>query len=117
MVEKLKSLLGKIIAEKGAVTLFAIMRMDDLTDKWSVIFSAPWVTTESKDADFSYIVTKLNEGLSEEESASIARVGIFAKDHHIPQLFLRYKADQKIVDEKVNGFAVHEAYILASNPE
>jgi len=116
MVDKLKLLLEEVIAEKGIVTLFAVMRMDDLTDKWSVVFSAPWVTDKTKNSDFSYLVVKLNKFLSPEENSSIARVGMFEKNHHIVQLFSKYKADQKIENEKVNGFKIHEAYILASNP-
>ena len=54
MVEKFKLILAEIKRTKGEVFLFGIMKMDEITDKWSVILSAPWASEGSEDS-FKYL--------------------------------------------------------------
>ncbi len=116
MVEKFKLITNEIEAQKGNFTLFAIMRMDDFIDKWSVLVSADWITDENRTEIFNLVASKMRENLSEEENKSIARIGIFPVQDHITELFLKYKEGFHLQNEKVNGFKVHEAYILKSKP-
>lgn len=116
MVEKFKEILQEINNAKGPVTLFAIMKMDELTDKWSVILSAFWATEENRDEMFTFVREILAQKLTTEEKSNIARIGIFPTDDHVTQLFLQFKKDTFIKeDTKINGFLIHEAYILESN--
>jgi hypothetical protein len=117
MVEKLKQLLDEIIKEKGQVILFAIMSADELTDKWSVVFSASWINETNRNDHFAYLINKINSHLTPEETSSIARVGVFAQDYYLVPLLLGYQSGQKIENIQINGFFVKEAYIIASNPQ
>lgn len=115
MVDKLQDILRKIVDKRGQVSLFAILKMDDLIDKWTVVLSAPWATENSRKEDFEFIKNLITETLSEEERASIARIGIFSKEEQIIRSLSQYKAGSFIADSvKINGNVVHEAHILAS---
>jgi hypothetical protein len=115
MVEKFKTILAKMIAEKGAVTFFAIVRMDDLVDKWSVILCAPWATVANHDEMFRYIIGLMQANLESVELNSVARLSIFSKDEHLIQELLKFKAGAIVENQKINGNRVHQAYILESN--
>ncbi|OGK12871.1 hypothetical protein A3A93_06615 [Candidatus Roizmanbacteria bacterium RIFCSPLOWO2_01_FULL_38_12] len=114
MVDKFRAVVKKINKEKGAMNLFAILKMDEFTDKWTIILSAPWI----KDDTFSYVRDVLIRNFTPEEMNNIARLGIFAKNEHIVGELLKYKEGAIISEEeKINGNLVHEAYILVSNSE
>ncbi len=116
MVEKFNQILEIIAKERGTFMLFAIMKMDDFVDKWSVIISASWLK-ENDFESFNYILKRMKGALNEEENNSIARIGIFDKHHHLIESLLQYKRGSIIKDQKVNGNLIHLAYILESNKE
>jgi len=115
MVEKFKKMLIEIIAVKGAVRLFAIMKMDDLTNKWSIIIAAPWADDVHRKEAFDFIFGLLPKYFNDEERSLVARIGIFDKNEHLIDLLLQYKKNSYINDEKINGNIVHQGYILESN--
>ncbi len=116
MVEKFREILKEIIEQKGQVTFFAIMKMDDFFDKWSVFVSAPWATEENRTETFEFLRGLMMEKLTAEERATIARIGIYPKADYVTQVFLQFSTNTVIKeDTKLNGFLVHEAYVLASN--
>jgi hypothetical protein len=115
MVDKFKTILAKMIAEKGEVTFFAIAKMDELVDKWSVILCAPWATEVNHDEMFRYVLDLIRKNVEVAELNSIARLSIFSKEEHLIQLFLQFKKDAVIENQKVNGNMIHQAYILESN--
>lgn len=118
MVEKFREILRKIVEKKGQVTLFAILKMDDLIDRWTVVLSAPWSTEDTRKEDFELIKTLIIEILNEEERATVARIGIFQKEEQIIRALSQYKQGSLITDTvKINGSVVHEAYILYSESE
>ena len=116
MVDKFKEILKQIIAKKGPVTLMALMKMDDIVDKWSVVFSASWSSDEKgRNEAFKLIFDLTKDILDIDERNSIARIGIFPEKEHLIELLLQYQKDAKIENRKINGNFVHEAYILESN--
>ncbi len=116
MVERFRLILDEIVRQKGPVRLFAILKMDELTDKWTVILSAPWVIESTLRDDFIFLRNLMIVKFNNEEMATVARLGIFTKDEHIIEELLKYKEGSVIEgDEKINGSVVHEAYILASD--
>ena len=119
MVDKLKEIINKILEEKnGQLTVFAMLKMDELTDKWSIIVSAPWANLKNHGESFDYIKNLLDQKLTSEEKITIARIGIFPKDDHAVTALLQFNNDTVIrEDTKINGFTVHEGYILYSNPQ
>lgn len=117
MVDKFKTILSIIIKEKGEVSFFGILKMDELLEKWTVLLSAAWSSEATKKGDFEYIRNLILKTLNSEEISNIARLGILSKDTHLIQLLLKYQSDTEITsDTKLNGNIVHAGYIIASNP-
>lgn len=117
MVEKYKKLVP-LIAEEKDVLLFAMLKMDDLTDRWSVLFSARNVDTLDKRTKVWERLTRiLAENLTDEEAQDIARVGVFPLDDHLVSEVIKYKANDTILEEKVNGSFVHEGHIFICRKE
>lgn len=115
MVEKFKSVLEKIRATKGSVNLFAVLKMDEYTDKWTVLLSAPWITEQTLRDNFVYLRSVLLESFNSDEMATIAKIVVSTNDEHIVQELLKYKSNSVINgDQQINGNLVHEAYVLAS---
>lgn len=116
MVEKFESILQKILQEKKEITFFGIMKMEELSDKWSVIISASWAKAEDRATIFEYIKKLLDETFTLEERSNIAKIGIFDKDEPLIQYFLQLNgAKMWLKDSTINGIRIREAYILASN--
>lgn len=119
MVEKFKNILQKIKTEKGSATVFAILKMDEITDKWSVVFSASWITNETATETFNYLRQIIISALTTEEINSIARLSVFTNNEHLIQLILSsiniQNGDVFLKDTKLNGYKIHEAHIFESN--
>jgi len=117
MVDKFKEILAELKKAKKPVILFAILKMDDITDRWSVIYSASNIRTdEEKRDEFVYLVNLIVEHLSPDEREQIARVGVFSPTTHLIDELLRYKRGYDFAKSTpVNGNVVHEgSFILES---
>lgn len=114
MVDKFKKILSALISAKGAVSVFAVMKMDDITDKWSVIICAPWTDDNSLET-FTFILDEIKKELSSEEVSSVARIAVFKKADHLIEELLKYKAGSEIENQRINGNMVHFAYVIESN--
>ena len=115
MVNKFKTILDAIEKQKGAVNFFAVMKMDNFLDKWSVAIAADWINKNNDNKTFSDIYSIFTKFLTLEEAASLARIGLFTNDGYIPQLFKQYQSNTKLENQKINGFQIYEAYIIKSN--
>ncbi len=113
VIEKFRVLLKKIEDQEGKVLLFVIMKMDDLTDKWSIVISANWVK-DNKEDYFEKIVNLIKTIFTSDEISTIARLGLYKENDYMTNLFTKYKSEQQIINEQINGFKVHEAYIFKS---
>ncbi|MFA5931849.1 MAG: hypothetical protein WC793_00510 [Candidatus Paceibacterota bacterium] len=114
MVEKLKKILEKIEKEKGKVDLLALLKMDDLIDKWTIVFSATWATIQNRDEVFNMIRNYILTDFSPEEVNEIAKISIFSKDEHLVEELLKYKSGATFSNQPVNGNMVHVAEIIKS---
>lgn len=117
MVEKFQKILERIVDTKGDVVLLGIFKMDDITEKWSVIIAANWISQENRDDCFLYVSSIIQEELSEEETSKIARIGIFDSSAHLVKLLLDFKSGSEIKERQINGNTIHHGFILASNKE
>ena len=86
--EKFKEILKIIKNDKGDVVLFALIKMDELVDRWTIIISASWAKEGDTDV-FKYILKLIKSNLSEEELSTMARIGIFPKTDNFIQLLLK----------------------------
>ena len=120
MVDKLKTILQMIRDDKHDVLLFAALKLDEISDRWSIIYVESGTnSTETKDENksetFKYLADKLLANLSKEESRSIARVVVSSLENHLVINLLKFKAGTEFKESTpVNGNIVHEGYILAS---
>jgi hypothetical protein len=116
MVENIKKILLKLNDQQKPVWLLALLKMDELVDRWSLIISAPWANEQNRDKEFGNILALLKETLTNEESSSIARVNFMNKEDHLIEQLLKKNTGDVIKSETVNGNTVHEGYIIESNP-
>jgi len=121
IITKFQTIYNSVRTEKGSFTLFMILKMDEYTDKWSILISAPWITQDNKSEIFKYLAGIISSKLTQQEVTTIARLGLFLPNEHLVTLFtgtFRVQANSapiKLVNTKVNGYQVHEAYIYESS--
>lgn len=121
LIDKFQIIYSEIKKEKGNFYLFMVLKMDEFTNKWSVVVSAPWATREKQKDSFSEVARKITSSFSKEEISSIARIGIFQPDEHLIKLITGSIRVQdgpaiKLDNTKINGFQIHEGYIFESKP-
>jgi hypothetical protein len=113
MVDKLNAILSIIERDKGPVSLFAAAKMDELTDRWTIILSAEWAKDAERET-FEYLIGILIEKLSP-ELGSVARVGVYTPDEHLIEDLLKFKKGSHLTESiQANGNTIHEAYIIES---
>lgn len=119
--ENYKKALSEFRSNNGnkPVYLLAVLKMDELVDRWSIIVSIDQMTTETRRTTFSTFIKALQDNLSSEELDEIARIAFYTPDEHLMQLFFeKFTAGQHIKeDAKVNGNVIHEGYIITINKE
>ncbi len=114
MIEKFKQILDRIEVVRGEVAVFALLKMDEFVDKWTVVFCASWATDVNRAEVFEMIRLKIIEILTPEEVGEIARIAIYPKTEHFIQELMRYKSGDTFENAKINGNTVHYANIIKS---
>jgi len=114
MVEKFNKILENIEKIKGNITIFALLKMDEFIDKWTVVFCASWATDTNRAEIFEIIRKQIIATLTPEEVREIARIAIYPTTEHFIQELLQYKSGTTIENQKINGNTVHYAYIIKS---
>jgi hypothetical protein len=117
MVEKLKKVLAELNLNHKQLWLFAMLKMDEIVDKWSLIVSAPWISDDSRSNDFEYIIGLLKKELTGEELSTIARLVLLDKDDHLVEELLKKNTGDSVKEEAVNGNVVHDGIIIESNKD
>jgi len=122
IITKFQTIFSTIKLEKNSnFYLFMVLKMDEYTDKWSVVVSAPWMTSENSRESFNYIAQKITQVLTKEEVSNLARIGVFQPNEHLITLVtqtirIQDAEPMKIENTKLNGYTIHEAYIFESIP-
>ncbi|MBN1584925.1 hypothetical protein JW899_00995 [Candidatus Uhrbacteria bacterium] len=115
MVKGFEEVVRKLSGKHSELCLFAVLKMDDLVDKWSVIISGTWSDDKMKRKEiFDDAVSLMTDEFDESELGSIARVGIFSQNEHLITLLSKYKKGTSFDNEKINGNQIFEGYILES---
>lgn len=115
LLDRFKGILAALEDKRGRVSIFAILKMDDITDRWTVFLSAPWINQADRGAIFSDLRDLILKNIEPKNLSSIARFGIFEPKEHLVELLLEnFNAGDYIAnDRQVNGNIIHEGYILA----
>jgi hypothetical protein len=116
MVEKFITILGNIEKEKGQVVLLALLKMDEIFDKWTIVFCADWSVESNRMETFEFIRGEILRNLNTSEISEIARIAIYPRNEHLISELLKYQSGVELKDQKVNGNIIHCAHIIKSNP-
>jgi len=114
MVEKFQQILDNIEKEKGEVTIFALLKMDEYVDKWTIVFCASWANDTNRTETFAIIKNKIISILKPEEVNEIARIAIYPETEHFIQELKQFKSGTIVENIKINGNTVHYANIIKS---
>jgi hypothetical protein len=94
------------------VCLFAILKMDELADRWTLIFGLDDVSERQRFFDIAKAI--IDSNISRDDSQNIARIGVFPLTDHLISELLKYPAKQELKEIKANGNFIHHGYILIS---
>lgn len=120
MVDKFYNLIQVFEERYGTLGLLAILKMDEVIDKWSLIVS-PGDTTristeQERDSAFDFVYQWIESNLTKEEAESIARIGLLTDASHIVRELKQLKSESEgmliLNDRRINGNHVHEAFVL-----
>lgn len=118
MVDELLNKFNEIVnaaeSDGKGLSLFAVAKLDNTSDGWSIISKPEIDSIESRRELFKYFVDMLVKKLTPQELADIARVGVFPLSEHLVEDILKYKKGHLVESFPANGNIVHEAYILES---
>ncbi len=116
--EKLIAVCNALEQSKGTVYLLAALKMDELTEKWTLVVSSEWVNDAGFDEAFTEVRSKLLESFDNDISQFV-RIGIFNTNEHIVELIMqKYKSGDVIKeDTQINGNLIHEGYIVKTVDE
>ncbi len=116
MNDKFKTILELIESETGvSAVLFVLLKMDDITDRWTVLYADSSINSESRKNMFNILLEKMKMVLTAEELSSIARIGIFSIKDHLTECLLRYQSGVILKNEKINGNFIHEGFVIKSD--
>ncbi len=78
-LDNIRAVCADFEASRGETNLFAILKMDEITDKWTIVVSAGWVEEYTFDELFAELRMALINRVGDSMN-SIARIGIFTLD-------------------------------------
>lgn len=114
--DKFEKIKDEIVSEKGAVTLFMLLKMEDKEDRWSVALSAPWADADTH-GSFDYLWKKLQKRLDENEKASLGTFMIIPSQAYAVDIYTEFKPGSILTDQVLkSGATVSSAIIVESNP-
>lgn len=113
--EELKKVLNILNENDKSVWLFASLKMDEFVDKWSLVFSAPWINELNKSEEFKNIIDILKENIADDKLSSIARIVFLPKTDHLVEELLKKTTGYEFKEEKVNGNIIHCGVVIESN--
>ena len=117
LVSKFVSLEQEIAQEKGNFAFFALFLREDVPDRWDLVVSAPWFSTDTKET-LDYLVGKIKPRLKESELLMLSRIVLVSPS----DLSLRaiHKAVQiehgavEVSNSNFFGLVIKQAYIITS---
>lgn len=119
MPDKYKKVIAKFSEKNGKkpIVLFAILKMDELVDKWSIVLSTDWIDEDNNKNAFNDLISVMQEELDSGELNEIARIVIYHRDEHLVELMLKQFREGQHIEEdaRVNGNVIHEGYIISLN--
>ena len=98
--------------EKGGLAYFAIVRMDEFVDMWTVMFAADWVNDKNRIDIYNRINNLIDANGKKSDIAKVSRIGIFNSDHYLIKGLLKYSKEPELKDIKINGNTIHSGRVF-----
>jgi len=114
MVEKITEIIEELEESNKPFWVVALLKMDELVDRWSLVMSAPWVNDTNRSDAFGEILELLKSKLSQEELVSIGQLGLLPKEDHLIDELLKFDSGST-VNGKLNGNMIHEGTVIKSD--
>jgi hypothetical protein len=120
MIDKLAALEQDIASQKGEFSLFALFLREDITDKWDLVASAPWLETNEK-AGLEFLVNQIRSRLDTQELLSLSRIVLLEKDNPVLEAVHRAMRVRhgrvQVQDSEFFGLLIKHAYVITSQRE
>ena len=122
--EQIRRILNDVAAEKGSL-YFAMLTqtIPEVSDRWTLIVSAPWVDSSGARTIVSYLSSRLGEQLSKNALAHIDRIVPVSRTDPLVERMLtlrpRSLADpvRHFVNWRAGEIFMPEGYIFAVDPD
>lgn len=115
--DKFRELESRIADEKGPFVLFALFMREDAPDRWDLIVSAPWVSSDTRDA-VEYFVNEIKSQLGQGDLTNLSRIVVVDPQDAAVQALNRAvqieHGDVEIRDSNFFGLPVKHAFIITS---
>lgn len=117
LTENFRRLESAVAAEKGDFALFALFLREDVPDRWDLIVSAPWASSD-KNSALAALVSRIKSDLGAEDLTNLSRI-VFI-DPHDPSVQALNKAFRvehgrvEVRDSNFFGLPIKHAFIITS---
>lgn len=117
IVEKFASLEAEIAQKRGDFSLFALFLREDAPDRWDLLVSAPWASSNEKEA-VNYLVNEIKSHLGPEELVNLSRIVVVdPNDPSVQALANSFHVEHgrvEVRDSNLFGLQVKHAFIITS---
>ena len=118
IVEKFASLEAEIAAKRGNFSLFALFLREDVPDRWDLMVSAPWLSTNKRGEAVDYLVDEIKLHLGPLDLVNLSRIVLVnPNDPPAQALAKAFHVEHGMVevrDSNLFGLQVKHAYIITS---
>lgn len=119
-IDKFISIEKEIAKERGSFSLFALFLREDAQNKWDVIVSAPWFTSDKKGI-LNYIGEKIRTYLKPQELLLLSRIILIEPtDDSIKAIHSAFRIEHgrvELANCNLFGLQIKQAYIITSNKD
>ena len=108
---------SSVAAERGDFALFALFLREDVPDRWDLIVSAPWASSDEKSA-LDYLIATIKSDLGPEDLTNLSRI-VFLDPHDssVQALNTAFHVEHGVVEVREStffGLPVKHAFIITS---
>ena len=117
LTEKFRRLESGVAAEKGEFALFALFLREDVPDRWDLIVSAAWASSNEKSA-LDYLIARIKSDLGPEDLTNLSRIVFLdPQDSSVQALNKAFHVEHGVVevrDSTFFGLPIKHAFIITS---
>jgi hypothetical protein len=117
ITEKFTELEASIAAEKGPFAFFALFMREEVPDRWDLIVSAPWVSSDKQSA-VAFFIAQIKTRLGAQALTHLSRIIVIDSENAAVQELNRtiqtLHGSIEVRDRYFFGLPVKHAYIITS---